>query len=143
MTQVKDIMKNCAVAIRPETTLAEAARILAGQKVDGAPVVTADLAIVGMISELHLLDVVFDLAVRDAPVSDYMTRHLVLLHPDDSLARAAQLFALHAFRRLPVAEDGKLLGIVTRWDLMEHALRSTDVLTEPLVDLVPELAPMS
>jgi len=143
MTEVKQIMKKCPVVLRPETTLAEAARILAEHQVDGAPVVTDELAIVGMISENQLLDVLFDLPAREAPVSDYMTRELVVLAPTDPLSRAAQLFALYAFRRLPVAEHDELVGIVTRRDLMIYALGSSELLTEPLVELMPELAPMT
>jgi CBS domain-containing protein len=143
MTEVKQIMKKCPVELRPETTLAEAAQILSGHHVDGAPVVTAERAIVGMISEHQLLDVVFDLAARETPVSEYMSREPVVLAPADPLPRAAQLFALYAFRRLPVVENEKLVGIVSRCDLINYALQSTELLTEPLVDLVPELAPMS
>ena len=54
-----------------------------------------------------------------------------------------ELFALYSFRRLPVVEDGKLVGIVTRRDLMNHALRTNEVLTEPLLELIPSLAPLS
>jgi len=143
MTEVKQIMKQCPVVLRGETTLADAARILAGHHVDGAPVATAEETLVGMISENQLLDILFDLPAREAPVSDYMTRELVVLAPTDLVSRAAQLFALYAFRRLPVVEGKKLVGIVTRCDLMNYALQSTELLTEPLVDLMPELAPMS
>ena len=80
-----------------------------------------------MISELALIDVVFDPQVKDAPVSDYMNPEVHLVHPDDPLSRAAQLFALYSFRRLPVVENGKLVGIVTRRDLMNFALRHEHV----------------
>ncbi len=143
MTQIRDVMNKCVVAIRPETTLAEAVRILDGHHVDSAPVVTAERTLVGMISEQELMDVLFDRAVRDTQVSEYMATELVVTSTDDPLARAAQLFVLHGFRRLPVVEDGVLVGIVSRRELLNHALVSDDLLTEPLIDLVPELAPMS
>ena len=72
-----------------------------------------------------------------------MTPDLQVVHPDDPLSRVAQLFALYSFRRVPVVERGKLVGMVTRRDLMNHALRTNEVLLEPLIELIPSLAPMS
>ena len=65
------------------------------------------------------------------------------VHPDEPLSRLAQLFALYSFRRIPVVEAGKLIGVVTRRDLMNHSLRTNEVLNEPLIDLIPSLVPMS
>ena len=93
-----------------------------------------------MISELQLLDVVFDAAAKDTAVSEYMTRDVVVASPSDPLSHAAKLFALYSFRRLPVVENDILVGMVTRRDLMNYALRSGELLTEPLIELMPELA---
>ena len=139
MTQVKDIMKKCFVALRPETTLAEAVQSLGENHVDSAPVMSADRSVVGMISEHELMDVLFDRTVRDTPISEYMVRDLVTLEASDPLSLAAQMLVLHGFRKLPVVENGVLVGIVTRRDLLNHALESDDLFTEPLIDLMPEL----
>ena len=143
MATVRDIMNKGVVSIRPEATLAEAVAILTQQHIGGAPVVASDGAVVGVISELALIDVVFDCDAKEARVSDYMTPEVHTVHPDDSLTRPAQLFALYSFRRLPVVEDGRLVGIVTRRDLMNYALRSNKLLTDPLIELIPSLAPMT
>jgi CBS domain-containing protein len=143
MGVVRDIMNRRVVGIRPDATLAEAVAILTQQHIGGAPVVTAEGAVVGMISELAMIDVVFDCEAKDALVKDYMTPEVHTIHPDDPLSRPAQLFALYSFRRLPVVEDGKLVGIVTRRDLMNYALRSNELLTDPLIELIPSLAPMT
>jgi len=143
MTLVNEIMNKCHVVIAPETTLAETVKIFSEKHVGGAPVVDADGAIVGMISELQLLDVVFDAAARTAPVSDYMTLDVQTVQPTDPLPCVAQLFALYSIRRLPVVENGTLLGIVTGRDLMNHALRTEEVLTEPLFELIPELGQLT
>ncbi|HEX2474369.1 MAG TPA: CBS domain-containing protein [Lacipirellulaceae bacterium] len=143
MGTVRDIMNTRVVGIRPDATLAQAVAILTQQHIGGAPVVTAEGAVVGVISELALIDVVFDSDAKDSPVSEYMTPEVHTVHPDDPLSRPAQLFALYSFRRLPVVQDGKLVGIVTRRDLMNYALRANELLTDPLIELIPSLAPMT
>jgi CBS domain-containing protein len=140
---IRDMMNTKVVGIPPDATVGDAIRILTEQHIGGLPVVTAQGEIVGVISELALIDVVFDAAVKDALVSEYMTPEVHTVHPDDQLSRAAQLFALYSFRRLPVVEDGKLVGIVTRRDLMNYALRTKKILADPLIELFPSLAPMA
>jgi len=143
MTVIRDIMCKRVVAFRPDATLAEAVGLLTEYHVGGAPVVSTEGTIVGVISELALIDVVFDAAVRNAPISEYMTRDVQVVSPEDPVSRAAQLFALYSFRRLPVVEEGKLVGIVTRRDLMNYALRTNELLAEPLIDLIPELGQLT
>lgn len=143
MAKVRDVMIKRAIGVPPDATLAEAVKILTELHIGGAPVVAADGSVVGIISELALIDVVFDPTARDALVSDHMTPEVHTVRPDDSLSRPAQLFALYSFRRLPVVEDGKLVGIVTRRDLMNYALRTGELLTDPLIELIPSLAPMT
>ena len=58
-------------AIRPETTVGKAIEVLTKQHIGGLPVINDDGIVVGMISELALIDVVFDASVKDAPVGDY------------------------------------------------------------------------
>ena len=143
MAVIRDMMNKKVVGVRPDATVAETIKILTDQHIGGLPVVSPEGAVVGVISELALIDVVFDATVKDALVSDYMTPEVHTLHPDDPLSRAAQLFALYSFRRLPVVENGKLVGIVTRRDLMNYALRTKKILTDPLIELIPSLAPMT
>ncbi len=139
MTQIAEIMNRRVISVDPKLTLSSAVKLFTENHVGGAPVVDGQGHVLGMISELQLLDVVFDLKARDAPVSDYMTVNFQSVGPHDTLARAAQLFALFSFRRLPVVDAGRLVGIVTRRDLMNHALRTGERLTEPLVELIPDL----
>ncbi len=136
-------MNERVTGVRREATLAEAVRILTEQHTGVAPVVAADDTVIGIISESALIDVMFDPTARNALVSSYMNPDVHMVHPDDPLSRPAQLFALYSFRWLPVVEEGKLVGLVTRRDLINHALRSGEVLTDPLTELIPSLAPIT
>jgi CBS domain-containing protein len=136
---IREMMNTNVVGIRPDATVAQAIRILTDRHIGGLPVVTAEGAVIGMISELALIDVVFNASVKDAPVADYMTPDVHTVHPNDPLSRAAQLFTLYSFRRLPVVENGKLVGIVTRRDLMNYALQTNNLLADPLTEMIPSL----
>ncbi len=129
--------------VRPSATLAEGVGILTELGMGDAPVVTSDGAVIGIISEFALIDVVFDPSAKHEPVSKYMNPDVHVVHPDDPLARPAELFALYSFQRLPVVEEGKFVGLVTLRDLLHHALRTGDVLADPLTDLIPSLAPVT
>jgi CBS domain-containing protein len=90
-----------------------------------------------------LIDVLFDDGARTALASEYMTRDVKIIHPDDSLADAARMLALDGAPQLAVVENDRPVGIITRRELMRHALRTGELLTDPLVELIPWLAPMS
>jgi CBS domain-containing protein len=137
---IRQVMKQDVAAVRPETTVEQTIEFLTQNHIGGAPVINEDGTLVGMISELALIDVVFDHSVNDVPISKYMNIEVQVVRPDEPLMRAAQLFTLYAFRRLPVVENGKLVGIITRRDLMNHSLRTKHRLEDPLVALIPSLA---
>jgi CBS domain-containing protein len=137
---IREVMCKKVVAVGPEWTVEETIEFLTQHHIGGSPVVSAEGKLVGMISELALIDVVFDHNVKDAPIAKYMSRELHVVRPDESLSRAAQLFALYSFRRLPIVENGKLAGVITRRDLMNYSLRTNHALQDPLVALIPSLA---
>ena len=143
MTTIGAVMCDRVRPIGSDATVDEAIHFLTENHIGGAPVVNAEGELLGMISELALIDVVFDPALKAAPVTRFMTDGVQSVSRDEPLARAAQLFALYAFRRLPVVENGKLVGIFTRRDLMNYVLRSGDYLTDPLVAVFPSLASVS
>lgn len=143
MTTIRQIMSQQVVSVRPNDSVAKAIEILTQERAGSLSVVDDKGALVGMVSELALIDVVFDRGVSDAEVSSYVDKDVPFVQPDEGLSRAGQLFALYSFRRLPVVEGGKLVGMVTCRDLMNHALRTREVLAEPLLELIPSLAPLS
>ncbi len=139
MVTIGQVMNKNVATIPVDATVADAINFLTKHHTGGAPVVDRNGKLVGVISELQLIDVVFDPAVKGRSVTQYMTEEVQAVGPDEPLSRAAQLFALYAFRRLPVVENGKVVGIFTRRDLMNYALRTSKLLTDPLLEIFPEL----
>lgn len=143
MTTIRVIMSREVLAVHPETTVEATIEFLTKHHMSSAPVTDDEGRLVGTVSELALIDVIFDPAVRNQPVSAYMATDVYSVGPDETLNRAAQLLALYDFRQLPVVENGKLIGILSRRHLMNHALTTSEPFSDPLVDLVPSLAPIS
>ncbi len=140
MQTVSDIMRREVIAFRPDTTLGEAIAILSEQNISGAPVLSEEGKLVGVISEFALMDVLFDPELKDAKVSQYMTREVHCLTEKDSLTQAVHMFAIYRVRRLPVMRDEELAGIITRRDLMTLCLTLKEPLAEPLEELMQELS---
>jgi CBS domain-containing protein len=140
MISIQNVMTTPAYSVRPTATVRQTIAFLTRHHIGGAPVVDDDGELVGMITDSELIEVAFDSAVKDATIANYMTTDVHALGIDDSLSRAAQLFVLYKYRRLPVVENGKLAGIVTRRDLMNNVLQTNGILAEPLIELIPSLA---
>jgi CBS domain-containing protein len=140
MPLIRDIMSKIVVSVRPDATLMDAVKVLTKHHLSGAPVVTTGGELIGFISEPNLMDVLFDEAIRGEKVSDYMNCEVHAVHPDDHISDAASLFAIYGIRRLPVVENGHLIGVVTRRDLLAYSLRTAETLVEPLKELIPSLA---
>jgi CBS domain-containing protein len=140
---VRDIMNQQSDAVRSDSTLTQAVEFLKARHLGTAPVVSSAGDVVGIISESDLIDVLFKPSAKYEPVSEYMNTEVQVVHPDDPLSRPAELFALYFFRLLPVVEAGKLIGTVTCRELIQYALRTGEVLTDPLTELIPALAPIT
>jgi tRNA nucleotidyltransferase (CCA-adding enzyme) len=139
MTSVRDIMVKSVTTLTPEMTMGEALHRLLECDCSGAPVVAADGALVGMISELAMLDLLFDFSTRNSPISKHMNTHVRTAHPDESLTTVAHMFELYSIRRIPVVENDRLVGIITRRDLLNYAIDAIEPLAGPLEELFPEL----
>ena len=118
---VADIMATRLVTFAPDTNIHEAIRVLLDKRISGAPVVDADGVLVGVLSKKDCLKIVFSSQYHDdwgGPVSDFMSTGVETLDADMDLVSAAQLFLASHFRRFPVLRDGRLVGQVSRYDIL-------------------------
>lgn len=143
---IRDIMSSPVVTVRPETSIQEIARVMRDHGISGVPVVTADNKLVGIVTEVDLIAQHAPLqapqyisilwATIPLRFDDYarykekvrhmlavnaeqlMTKNPATLHPEDSLEYAAGLMIKPGHSSIPVIEDGRLVGIVTRTDLI-------------------------
>ncbi|HTT26257.1 MAG TPA: CBS domain-containing protein [Thermoplasmata archaeon] len=148
---VRDAMTTDVAVARLEDTLLSAAQVMRERKVSGLPVIGPHGVVVGVLSERDIVDRlrssagisksrgILDLIVeaanggteriaqcaqtlKSAHVGDAMTRRPVTIEPDEPLSEAARWLHQAGIHRLPVVEDRKLVGIVTRDDILRMAV---------------------
>jgi CBS domain-containing protein len=142
--QAKDVMTARVASIGPGATVREAARLMIERGVSGLPVVD-DERVIGMVTEGDLvrrrelgtepggawwLVALADGAAKDyrkangVSVRDVMTRPVFGVRPNASLRQVAKLMQERGIKRVPVMEDGRLVGIVSRADLVRRLARA-------------------
>jgi tRNA nucleotidyltransferase (CCA-adding enzyme) len=115
----RDLMSSPVRTIRPETTIAEAQRILLRYGHSGLSVVNSQGQLVGIISRRDL-DIALHHGFSHAPVKGYMTTNLKTITPDTTLPQIEALMVTYDIGRLPVLEHQQLVGIVTRTDVLRE-----------------------
>ncbi len=116
--RVRNVMVKNVKTISPEATMAEAAKKMKRYKI-GCLVVVDVEKVVGIITERDLAyKIVAERRSLDTRVGDIMTKDLKTISPEKSIKDAAKVMAAHVIRRLPVIEDGKLVGIISIEDIM-------------------------
>lgn len=115
----RDLMSSPVRTIRPETTIAEAQRILLRYGHSGLSVVNTQGQLVGIISRRDL-DIALHHGFSHAPVKGYMTTNLKTITPDTTLPQIEALMVTYDIGRLPVLENEQLVGIVTRTDVLRE-----------------------
>lgn len=142
--KVSDLMTRDVVTVDPETPLREAARALDERGISGVPVVDEADTVVGVLSEADIVvkaggeshrtkllgwllesDLGLDDKIHATTVGEAMSAPAVTIRSDRPIHEAAKLMATEGINRLPVVDGGRLVGIVTRADVV-HAFTRTD-----------------
>lgn len=123
MLSVKDIMTREIISISPNASIREATDKLLKHRVSGFPVVDDGGRLVGILTEFALLAIAYDNHVSDDLVAEHMTTDVLTISANDTVNKVADAFILHRVRRLPVMENGRLVGLVARRDIL-RALHS-------------------
>ena len=119
---VRDHMDRNVPTLAPDTKILDAVGLLLETHLTGAPVVDSKTGrLVGILTEkdcLRLVTVGVDANVPRGTVADFMTPNPETIPPDMDVYYAAGLFLAREFRRFPVVENGKLVGAITRFDIL-------------------------
>jgi CBS domain-containing protein len=118
---VHDYMDTVVQTLKPETQILDAVDFLLAKHVTGAPVVDGQNRVVGILTEkdcLNLLAAGSDSDVPQGSVADFMTNEVQTIPPGMNVYFCAGLFMNTTVRRFPVVENGKLVGAITRFDIL-------------------------
>jgi CBS domain-containing protein len=131
--KVRDTMTGSPRSIDASTSVVEAAQLMREGHIGSLPI-TADEQLVGMITDRDIaMRVVAEAADHtNTSVGDVSSRDLVTVEPDEDLDDALQLMARHQVRRLPVVENGRLVGIVAQADIALSENEKTAKLVEAI-----------
>jgi CBS domain-containing protein len=136
-----DVMVTNVITVGPDACVQDVARILLDSRISGVPVVGSDGKLLGMVSEGDLMRRVEAGTGRRRPwwlaiftgretlasefvrehsrrVTDVMTRNVVTATSDTPLSTIANLLERNAIKRVPIVDDGKVVGIVSRANLL-------------------------
>ncbi len=120
---VSDYMTRDLISFTPEQNITEVIETIIANKISGAPVINRDKELVGIISEKDCLRVILDDVYHNLPpsernVSNYMSKKVVTVDDTMDVVEVANLFLNSNFRRYPVVRSGKLVGLVSRRDIL-------------------------
>jgi CBS domain-containing protein len=151
-----DVMRRDVITVTPDTKLEQVLEMLVAHRISALPVVDGSGAIVGIVSEGDLLHrseagtehrrspwleifipeqtlALEFIKSHSRRVSDVMTRDVITVTPDTALAEVANVLEKDRIKRVPVVQDGKLIGILSRADLVRTLANLYKTVTAPVV----------
>jgi CBS domain-containing protein len=123
----RDIMTRKVYTIRPEASAQETAQLLDQHRISGLPVVDEGNDIIGIVTEADIISKVDREGLR---VSDIMSHEVTSVNEETPVSEIALLLTERKIKRVPVVQDGKLVGIVSRADIV-HAVAQGNLIIRP------------
>lgn len=119
--RVSDYMTREPLSVTADTEVMRVVNLLVTKDVSGVPVVDNDMKLVGILTERDCIEVALQAGYFDeigGTVEQFMTADVVSVEPDTPLMDIAEIFAHAPFRRCPVTEEGRLVGLICRRDIL-------------------------
>jgi len=135
--QVVDLMTTDVITVSRETGIRDAARLMFRNHVSGLPVTASDGTLCGIITEADFLRMEVDryegASGIGETVGDVMSEGVVTTGPETEIYDAAKMMTFQDIKRIPVVdEDGRLLGIISRADIVSVFTRPDDVIEDEI-----------
>ena len=125
MFKAKDIMIKSVFTVKKETPIYVAIKLLAEKNITGLPVVSDDMHLVGIITEKDMMKLMYDPDIEYCQVKDLMTSKVVYFDENDKIQDVCKKLIENNFRRVPILSKGKVVGIISRSDIIKFILLKT------------------
>jgi len=122
MFETEAIMTTEVITVKRQTPISQVIETLLANNVTGLPVVNDDMTLAGIISEKDILHLLSDLKDDSAKVEEFMTEDVVSFDQDEDLIAICECLVKNNFRRVPIVAQGKLVGIISRRDIIKYIL---------------------
>jgi CBS domain-containing protein len=139
MAKAREVMNTRVISVRQDEDIYEAIRVLATNEITGLPVVDGDGTLVGVITEKDVLALLYTMQDKGGSVRDYMTASVVCFDQENDLADVAETLRINNFRRVPILDHGRLVGIISRRDIIKYMRefrREDRLLRDSILELV-------
>jgi len=125
MVCAKDVMSREMITVKMDTGIKEAIRVLVEHNVTGLPVVSDDMRLLGIVTEKDVLRALYDRSTVRRTVAELMTSEISSFEEDDDLMKVYESLMESNFRRVPVLSEGRLVGIISRRDLIKFLFQAS------------------
>jgi len=122
-TKAADIMTTNVITAKKNMVLTDIIALLLRWHISALPIVDDEDIIVGIVSEIDLVNLTFDGNAADTIAEEVMVTDIVSFSPNTELADLVQSFSKRHLRRVPIIDKGKVVGIVSRRDILREMLR--------------------
>ncbi|HLJ34157.1 MAG TPA: CBS domain-containing protein [Ktedonobacteraceae bacterium] len=115
--RAEEVMTTKVITVTEQQTKQQAARLLSKHRISGLPVVNGENVVVGVVTEYDVI------SKEGKTVGEIMTRGVISITPDTELEEVRHILVNERIKRLPVLDQGRLMGIVSRADLVREEAR--------------------
>ena len=120
MLEAKDIMTKEIIYIKRNVPIVEAIKLMSKNNITGIPVIEDDMTLVGILSEQDVLRLFHTYEdEKNKTVSDFMTQPAIHFEEDELLLDVCYCLRDNPIRRVPVTSNGKVVGIISRSDIIK------------------------
>ena len=127
MLRAEKLMTRDVITAQPESSLLMAMKILVDKGISGLPVTDLDMNILGVITEKDFLRLMIsDVITKNEIVKNYMSTDVKFFGPNDNVVTICEFFMNNNFRRVPIVDNGKLVGVISRRDIIRLIITSAD-----------------
>jgi CBS domain-containing protein len=142
MLEAKDIMTKEIICIKKDVPIVEAIKLMSKNNITGLPVIEDDMTLVGILSEQDVLRLFHTHEnEKDRNVKDFMTQPAIHFEEEELLLDVCYCLRDNPIRRVPVTSNGKVVGIISRSDIIKCIIQLCENDTLQAADITSNTKP--